>query len=229
MSCDSVISDVIIYLFPYTEPLKIAAARRPARRVPGDLVEAAARLVQIREDAIPPARPPPRPSRARATARARLFEQRRVPHVRDRRTIAQDVAAPRDSTSARAARRGPRRSATTPQIAPALPRSHARGKIALLATTTRGRARGLVEQRAIVVASAARERSSTTISMSAAAPAWRARAMPSSSTASPARSRRPAVSTSVNGTPSMSTRSVSRSRVVPGTSVTIARPRRRAG
>ena len=66
--------------------------------------------------------------------------------------------------------------------------------------------------------------SSTTSTSAASASASRLRAMPSCSTSSSA-SRRPAVSTSSRGMPSREIRSVTRSRVVPGVAVTMARSR----
>ena len=104
---------------------------------------------------------------------------------------------------------------------PSSPRPTRAGRSVLLTTTTRGAAVSAISA-SIVVGQRRRsvdddERQRRDLLR---APRAVARLRPRSRRRA---SRRPAVSTSVIGRPPMSTRSVSRSRVVPGTSVTIAR------
>ena len=173
--------------------------------------------------------PPVRSARAPPSglgrgARAPPRAARRAAMLEIAGSVAQRLrAGQRARDRARAARRARRRSARTRRRArrQRRPRRTDRGRSALFLTITRGRVAGVVEQRRSSSVSASL-RSSTTSTRSDAARACTLRATPSRSIRSLV-SRAPAVSTSVSARPSMSTRSVTRSRVVPGTSVTMAR------
>ena len=154
--------------------------------------------------------------------RARLLEQRDVARVRDRRRVAQRfVAGQRARDRARADRRSPspvvaghvERRLTPSSARPASP--SASGRSLLFATTSRRLPAVCVEQLARPRRCSGSLRSRTTRQVGdARAPARRARRLRARRRRRV--SRQPAVSTSVTARPSMSTRSVTRSRVVPG-------------
>ncbi len=186
--------------------------------------QARARL-QVGRARTPPACAPRRRPRARRPDVRARREQRDVPQrskSRRCRAVASRPSAPARSRLADASRPSPV-CADTSTTAIAIAHRRRRGRSCLFATIRRAAFARLVEQTRDRRQSAAPLRSSTTQHE------VRRRRAP----ASPARhlrarrrrcvSRSPAVSTSVTAIPSMSTRSVTRSRVVPGTAVTMAR------
>src|SRR5262249_38287142 len=93
-ACPAPITMISWCLFPNAEPFEDDLQHFVLRACPGDLVEPAARLVQIGQDeffrdAVTGGRPRA-PDR-----RARLLEQRHVPQIRHRRAIAKDAPAAR--------------------------------------------------------------------------------------------------------------------------------------
>ena len=227
MTSNGCISALIIYVFlnyfPIQKRSKISLQNLVLRPRAGDFVEAASRLVQVGETQFL-GTPRERPRGPAPPRRARLFEQRRVTHVRDRRTIAQRIVEPSRTLDQRCAQvaNAPRRSATKPAIAPSSARSHARGKIRF--------ARHNHPRPAAVSSSSARSSRVNRCDAiehddqqvrSLRSPDVRARSLP-------LRSHRRSLTQAGRVDQrerhaSISTRSVSRSRVVPGTSVTIAR------
>ena len=136
------------------------------------------------------------------------------------------VAAPRwPSPSRGRIRRRVRRPTPPSRASPAIAADSQRSAPGRSCSQRRSRAarRRRVQQRRGRRRSAAPIASSTTTTTSAAAPAFSARATPSRSTGSVVSRGRPPCPTSVIRMPSSITASVSRSRVVPGTAVTIAR------
>ena len=202
---------------------KIAFSTSSGVRAPVISSSAAPRLVQIRPARTPPDVPAARRVARRATSPPRVLEQptcRRLVTAGDRAT-ARRRAAP---VSARRKRiepfAGPRRHRHRPAIRP---RPTPARQVALFATTTRASSR--TSRRAAPDRRRSAASSGRAPARSAAALARRDRARDALGLDRIARlARTPAVSTSVIGTPSTSIVSVSRSRVVPGTSATIARP-----
>ena len=202
------------------------AARRPASARPvtsSSRARASCRSAATNSSGRPRVGRAPRP--AQRIARA-LRQQLGVTHVRDRRACR--AAARRPTSAATIGARSssiPRPvSADTGSIADAGAPIPRRRQIATCSpTTTRGRAVSPRADRDRRSSAAASDRARRSPGRRPPRAAARARCPPAS-TASVGAPRRPAVSTSVNAAPSMSTSSVRRSRVVPGMSVTIARP-----
>ena len=224
------ISDLITSL--YRSARRYAAALRPACRAPVISSKRAARLVQVGQHeflrhARPPRPRPPAPTASRACSSSATCR---------RLAIAGAIARARSPPAALASiaraqrRRSRRRSATTPSMR-ARRRSRRptpAGRSLLLDDDHARPADRVLEQRAIVVGRAAAIDRARPATVRRVSRACRARAIAFVLDRVAGARATPAVSTSVSGTPSMSTRSVSRSRVVPGTSVTMARAAPRA-